>query len=84
MTHKLHVERYSRFFQDLVAPAVMRRDGNKCVKCGSVKNLEISHNRYGEDITMKDLETLCRSCHKKKDHALGLFVKTYPDSHKED
>jgi 5-methylcytosine-specific restriction endonuclease McrA len=56
-----------RFFQENVRPVVLKRDKHKCVKCGSKENLDVSHKRYSLlDLTIKDLETLCRSCHKRR------------------
>lgn len=51
----------------------MARDGNKCVSCGSTEKLEVNHiePRLGEGYGpgchhhLKNLETLCRSCHRK-------------------
>lgn len=65
------------FYITIVNPAVLKRDNYTCIRCGSKKNLEVSHNFYGNKVTIKDLETLCRGCHKKKDYALGLFSKNY-------
>ena len=46
---------------------VLHRDGWKCQNCGSLKNLEVHHQRYrghsGED-TRDNLITLCAKCHK--------------------
>jgi len=61
----------TRFWETYVIPCVLKRDCYKCLKCGSKKNLDVSHKRYGIDITIKDLETLCRSCHKLKDNYKG-------------
>ena len=55
-----------RFWVDFVIPAVQKRDKNKCVKCGSTKNLQIHHLSYSKDISIKDLQTLCCSCHRKQ------------------
>lgn len=62
------------FWRQIVTNTVLKRDNYKCVKCGSTKRVEVSHNRYGGDLTINDLETLCRSCHKKKDYEKKLFV----------
>jgi 5-methylcytosine-specific restriction endonuclease McrA len=48
---------------------VLKRDGNKCVKCGSEKFLHVDHIRYPEMIgyeRMANLQTLCAICHQKK------------------
>jgi hypothetical protein len=37
-----------------------------CERCGRSDRLEINHKRYGEDITLYDLELLCISCHSEQ------------------
>jgi len=37
--------------------------GGKCKKCGSSEKLVIHHKRYGEDLTLEDLDVLCKHCH---------------------
>ena len=66
-----------RFWQNFVIPAVLKRDKYKCINCGTKENLHVSHNHYGIDITIKDLETLCAKCHKAKDKKKGIYVKNY-------
>jgi 5-methylcytosine-specific restriction endonuclease McrA len=49
---------------------VIARDGHKCTRCGSDKQLQAHHvsywnyNRTGHTLD-RDLITLCNSCHKK-------------------
>lgn len=38
----------------------------KCKACGVTENLEIDHLRYGDDITINDLQVLCYGCHSMK------------------
>ena len=49
---------------------VLRRDGYKCVRCGSSKDLEIDHiESKGKGLRsdgVDNLWTLCRACHVKK------------------
>lgn len=49
--------------------AVLERDGNKCVQCGTVDDLCMDHiwpwSRGGLD-TYENLQTLCRSCNSRK------------------
>jgi 5-methylcytosine-specific restriction endonuclease McrA len=50
------------------ANEVKRRDGYKCVKCGSTTTLQAHHkiyyqNRYPWDYSIDFLETLCSKCH---------------------
>ena len=46
--------------------AVLKRDGWRCQKCGSFRNLDVHHMRrrsaLGDD-TEANLITLCRNCH---------------------
>ena len=62
------------FYEQYVIPAVLKRDNYKCVKCNSTKSLDVSHNHYFKNLSIKDLETLCRSCHKKKDNEENIFL----------
>lgn len=46
----------------------MCMDDYQCQKCGKAYNLEVHHKRYPEvwgEEDVKDLITLCDSCHKK-------------------
>lgn len=57
----------SYFWQTYVIPAVKNRDGNKCIICGSTRFLEVHHKKINVSCpTIKDLVTLCKSCHKKE------------------
>lgn len=40
----------------------------KCEKCGTYNSLDIHHLQYRDlyDVTLKDLQTLCRLCHDKE------------------
>jgi hypothetical protein len=44
----------------------MKRQGRWVCPCGSTEQLEIDHMRYAEDITINDLQCLCKSCHRQK------------------
>lgn len=51
--------------------AALRRDGFKCVKCGSRKNLEVDHVQPVRDapglaFNVGNLQVLCRQCHSSK------------------
>ena len=51
--------------------SVLSRDGWKCTKCGSRKNLDIHHvtpKSEGGKHRMENLITLCKACH-NKEHA---------------
>ncbi len=48
---------------------VWRRDGGKCVKCGSRKNLEYDHIipvAEGGSTTARNIELLCEACNRAK------------------
>jgi len=56
----------ARFWNTLVIPCVHKRDNYQCVICKKENTLEVHHIKYGKEImdcTIKDLITLCRSCH---------------------
>ena len=60
------------FWRNYVIPAVKKRDGEKCVKCGSKKFLEVHHKVINvENPTINDLVTLCKSCH-RREHTVKL------------
>lgn len=49
--------------------AIYRRDGNRCVKCGSRRHLEIDHIypiSKGGKSEYSNLQTLCNKCNRKK------------------
>lgn len=47
----------------------LKRDHFQCVKCGNTENLEVDHIKNvasGGNHNLDNLQTLCRSCHKRK------------------
>jgi hypothetical protein len=42
---------------------VKLRDSFKCVRCGSIRDLQVHHKRSAKSHHMDDLETLCVACH---------------------
>jgi hypothetical protein len=59
---------------------ILERDGNKCTKCGSDKNLQVHHLRYEKDgspwdSNNSDLTTLCGDCHKTKHKEVAREIK---------
>lgn len=51
----------------------IERDG-KCVKCGSVKSLNVHHIEYPSnwnDTKLNQLQTLCRDCHRAEHGKIG-------------
>ena len=42
---------------------VKLRDSFQCVRCGSIRDLQVHHKRGTKSHRMDDLETLCRACH---------------------
>ena len=57
---------------EMLRRAVLERDGFRCVRCQWDKHLQVHHKFYRqrfEDSEPDDLETLCRTCH-KREHGL--------------
>jgi hypothetical protein len=53
---------------------VWRRDGGKCVECGSVQNLEFDHVipvAKGGSNTARNLRILCEPCNRRKSDRIG-------------
>jgi HNH endonuclease len=53
---------------------VWRRDGGKCVECGSVYNLEFDHKIpvvEGGSNTARNLQILCEPCNRLKSDQIG-------------
>jgi hypothetical protein len=64
---------YAEYIQSehwsLLREAVFRRDGHRCVECGSTERLSAHHKVYAPDWEKQstaDLETLCWPCHEKR------------------
>lgn len=52
-----------------ISKAVKRRDGYRCKKCGSSKNLEVHHIipiSQGGKTVLINLITLCEKCHSRQ------------------
>jgi 5-methylcytosine-specific restriction endonuclease McrA len=57
-----------------VRNSVWRRDEGKCVRCGSVRNLEFDHLipvTKGGSNTARNLQLLCETCNRKKSDSIG-------------
>lgn len=57
---------------------VKERDGNKCLKCGSTKYLEIDHIKpfsNDGDTVLENLQTLCAKCHGEKGNTEISYIK---------
>lgn len=48
---------------------VLKRDGHRCVKCGSSRRLEVDHKVASDDHRIEALQTLCAVCHRAKTQA---------------
>jgi hypothetical protein len=62
-------EKSRQFIEDDVKIAVWKRDGGKCVKCGSNKDLEFDHIipvSMGGSSTERNLQLLCERCNREK------------------
>jgi hypothetical protein len=60
---------YSRFIPSEVKQQVWRRDGGKCVNCGSKRHLEYDHElpvSKGGSNTVNNIRILCKQCNRKK------------------
>jgi 5-methylcytosine-specific restriction endonuclease McrA len=56
-------------------------DGFKCQLCGTTERLHVHHKRYGRDLVLGDLITLCMSCHMRLHHGkdskeIKLWLRT--------
>ncbi len=63
------MEQDTRYISDEDRLYVLKRDGYKCVKCGSTSNLELDHKipfSRGGATSAKNLQVLCRTCNRKK------------------
>jgi 5-methylcytosine-specific restriction enzyme A len=65
---------YSTSLWKQTAAEIRKRDGYKCVKCGSSEGwLPVDHiverSDGGADYDPANLQTMCNSCHKKKTNA---------------
>jgi len=73
MADKLRGKTYKYFLRSkywrIVREMVLKRDGNKCVRCNCKTSLQIHHktykNHFREHENLRDLETLCKTCHEK-------------------
>lgn len=57
-----------------VQDSVWRRDGGRCVKCGSQENLEFDHIipfSKGGSNTVRNLQLLCEKCNREKSNNIG-------------
>jgi hypothetical protein len=57
-----------------VQDAVWRRDGGRCVKCGSQEHLEFDHIiplSKGGSNTVRNLQLLCQKCNREKSNHIG-------------
>jgi len=69
-----NTEDYDKFLKSVywlrIRKSTLRRDKNRCIKCGSKLNLQIHHltyvHHYDEHNHLEDLITLCEICHKKE------------------
>jgi len=69
-----NLENQRTHIPDDVKEFVWRRDGGKCVKCGSQHHLEYDHiiplNKGGSN-TARNLQILCESCNREKSNYIS-------------
>lgn len=66
-----HTEEYKK-----MRKAVIERDGGRCVKCGSAKNIQIDHVKAKSTnldliFEMANLRCLCKRCHSKEQTSIA-------------
>ena len=60
-------KRFDMFWREARKKA-LKRDNNKCQRCGSDKYLDVHHIKefkISQDNSLENLRTLCKSCHNK-------------------
>ena len=55
----------SRFWNQIVIPAVLKRYNHKCARCYQKKKLDVHHTDY-DNQSINNFIALCRSCHGKE------------------
>lgn len=62
-----------------VRKRVFQRDNYKCIVCSSTEDLVVHHNSYDHHFSehkhLKDLDTLCESCHKEYHETVPDFIQ---------
>lgn len=69
-----YVSEDTRIIPGRVKREVWRRDGGKCVKCGSRDRLEFDHIipvSKGGSNTTRNIELLCEKCNREKSDIIG-------------
>lgn len=65
---------HTRLISSEIKKEVWKRDGGKCVICGSVKNLHFDHDlpfsRGGTSLTAKNIRLLCAKCNLAKSNKI--------------
>lgn len=78
--YKWQYQKSNRLDENLRKSAIMR-DNNKCMECGKTNcKLEVHHivpRRLKGSDTMKNLISLCESCHDKTKRKEELFIEKY-------
>jgi hypothetical protein len=66
---KTYIYRRKKLFAARLKKSCLEKDNYRCVKCGSVVNLEVDHIQEiidGGDNSISNLQTLCHICHLEK------------------
>lgn len=53
---------------DMLRDKAIKHYGGKCSECGSFLNIQVHHTNYKNiyDVTVEDLQLLCKKCHNSK------------------
>ena len=72
MNYALEAHNTIKDLRQYLLPLMIDTFGDKCAICKQqYSSYEIDHIRYGDDITMYDLQLLCADCHRDKSIASG-------------
>lgn len=80
LVDKHDIEPYlpNRIITQRVKDMVWRRDGGRCVTCGSRENLEFDHIipfSKGGASTYRNVQLLCQQCNRRKSDAIGRLAQ---------
>lgn len=77
MNKKIYIYRGFKKIKKSVREQVFERDGYKCLRCGSTKNLTIDHAvplSRGGSKKIENLQTLCQECNCHKENNIIFYT----------